>query len=127
MEAKDLRIGNTVTVTKVYAYFDMHGSGSTSTKEEIKITSLNDKGIELQFFNGHYVQELRPIYPFSRVEGIPLTEEWLIKLLPNYKEFGIKSNGDHVYFVHRESELYIDIKSVHQLQNLYFDLTEKEL
>ena len=75
--------------------------------------------------------------PFLRkIEPIPLTEEWLLKFgfeknknsdlyfrLNNYEYFienGIIDNG-----YSRMNE--ISVKYVHQLQNLYFALTGKEL
>lgn len=57
---------------------------------------------------------------------IPLTEEWLVKLWPEYKDYGIKNNGDSVWFEYT-SERYIEINHVHQLQNLYHSLTGEEL
>jgi len=68
------------------------------------------------------------------IEGIPLTEEWLVK-------FGIKQYHKRVYFLHKARILLtdrgkfifshygltIDIKHVHTLQNLYFALTGEEL
>lgn len=65
------------------------------------------------------------------LEAIPLTEEWLLKL--GFDNFGkrwmeknlpldiIKANGFYMANVVNE------IKYVHQLQNLYFALTEEEL
>ena len=72
------------------------------------------------------------------IKPIPLTEQWL-------KDFGFRENNkkffrDHPYFIGykdwrpegfwmlRDPEVPIRlIKYVHQLQNLYFALTEKEL
>ena len=73
---------------------------------------------------------------------IPLTEEWLIK-------FGFEKWLDGVYYIEISNEqceynlrifedighvfidhnkrIMIDLKHVHQLQNLYFALTNKEL
>lgn len=68
---------------------------------------------------------------------IPLTEEWLLK-------FGFKKNlnsNDIIYYIlageclleynlthnFADIDLFIDIKYVHQLQNLYFALTNEEL
>ena len=80
-------------------------------------------------------------YDIDNFEAIPLTEEWLLKL-------GFKKNAEYKYFVKeiRPSKEFIldfstqsnnwflcdtdvdtNIKYVHQLQNLYFALTEKEL
>lgn len=75
-------------------------------------------------------------------EYIPLTEEWLLKFgfIQHFKPYGsythegapIKANKFKGYFrvgVGRSTEgiVYPPIKFVHQLQNLYFALTGKEL
>ena len=73
-------------------------------------------------------------------KAIPLTEEWLLKLGfseiggCNEKDF---TNGDYNIFINsigevnflffREGDWYQKISYVHQLQNLYFALTNKEL
>jgi hypothetical protein len=64
------------------------------------------------------------------LDGIPLTDEWLAN-------FGFKKEGMHqlwmsVDFWVQETKVGffyngIEIKHVHQLQNLYFALTGKEL
>lgn len=70
------------------------------------------------------------------IEPIPLTEEWLLK-------FGFEKKGvnrtrwafweidlvedEKGIYSFDESRIYIDIKYVHQLQNLYFALTNGEL
>ena len=62
---------------------------------------------------------------------IPLTEEWLLK-------FGFKQNKEYKYwefgkfiidqnFTLCDIDIKVTIKYVHQLQNLFFALTEKEL
>lgn len=69
-------------------------------------------------------------------EPIPLTEEWLLK-------FGFEKRGvnrtrwtfwkidlvedEKGIYSFDESRIYIDIKYVHQLQNIYFALTGEEL
>lgn len=77
-------------------------------------------------------------YHLSDIKFIPLTEEWLLKLgfkevsdriyVKNYHygyEFGITN-----YFVIKNGKHFIrykHIKYIHQLQNLYFALTNEEL
>ncbi len=73
-------------------------------------------------------------------KAIPLTEEWLLKFGFNSTEWrdvdGIEDNG----FYHSESDILlnrdfqfsehhkrVEIKHIHQLQNLYFALTGEEL
>ena len=73
------------------------------------------------------------------IKQIPLTEEWLIKL-----GFEEDKNQSFYFYKHNYYDIYIrifkggaisflmvndyiELKSVHQLQNLYFALTNKEL
>ena len=68
----------------------------------------------------------------DEVQPIPLTEEWLLK-------FGFDSDGDEFWekggvqvgYHYGEENGFIHIRQqieyVHQLQNLYFALTRKEL
>ena len=69
---------------------------------------------------------------------IPLTEEWLLKFgfekkgcnweLPNFRFHVNKSvNYDGFLFCDGYSVITEKIQHVHQLQNLYFALTQKEL
>ena len=110
IEAKDLRIGNKV---------DLYGSIAT-------IETVDFAGI------GIAIKEGKPI---------PLTEEWLLKfgfvytddvenLNRDYKlqEFEIQLHLDVNDFICCNTiPNYVQIKYVHQLQNLYFDLTNEEL
>ena len=69
----------------------------------------------------------------ENLEGVPLTEEVLLKFgfddLGDYGfgigEFHIRMHSNELYFPISNRKIYI-IK-VHQLQNLYFALTGKEL
>jgi len=75
--------------------------------------------------NGHYKE--------ARFEPIPLTEEWLLKFgfrkISNvrYSKAGFTpliTKGKNEYYA---THVNYGVKSVHQLQNLYFVLTGKEL
>lgn len=65
--------------------------------------------------------------------GINITNQWLEKLGFEYNDFlgGYQLNdiqylyNDSFYF--KQSELDIDLKFVHELQNLYYSLTKQEL
>jgi hypothetical protein len=73
------------------------------------------------------------------VKPIPLTEEWLLKfgfetqltslnfgfIVFELNAVAISLDKDGFYFMHNEE--YQNIYYVHQLQNLYFALTNKEL
>jgi hypothetical protein len=77
---------------------------------------------------------------FKLYEPIPLTEEWLLKFGfneiggCNEKDF---TNGDYNIFINslgevnflffREGDWYQKLDYVHQLQNLFFALTQTEL
>ena len=82
------------------------------------------------------------LWPIEELEPIPLTEEWLTRF--GFKEVGnncwLVGNGFYIDF--RKSHIeegfvywidvnsndnFIQIKHVHQLQNLYFALTGEEL
>jgi len=107
MKANELRIGN-------YVYDNLGGV-------------LKIKGISLDS-------------TLSHIKPIPLTEEWLVKLefiehmdknvfihpsLRYSDKFKLREDGVIVFV---SSEVYIsDCKYVHQLQNLYFALSGKEL
>jgi hypothetical protein len=83
-----------------------------------KVTGITEDGIMTEPINYEGERFVEQI-----TKPIPLTEEWLVKLNPDKllltkDEFGIFIwiNGDKLY-----------IKHVHQLQNLYFALTNREL
>ncbi len=134
MEANELRIGN-------YVFYD----SEMKIGKYVKVATIENTGIRV--FNGIETQEgrvLTNVIPYDEIQFISLTEEWLLK-------FGIKKDWhsypfpgmDGVYLGDDDSEMdlkkfpvcgdydaYVYIKMpeyVHQLQNLYFALTGKEL
>ncbi len=117
MKASELRIGN-------YVKTQIHGVGTVEAISENKILhSMNWVSLDMEYF-----------------EPIPLTEKWLL-------DFGFKMervfearrftlhNGFIVNIQNRgvinfgifNNAMSVEIKHVHQLQNLYFALTKKEL
>jgi len=116
MKENELRIGNLL---------DLYGTIATLQGED--------------FYHHYSINERK----LSRFKPIPLTEEWLLKfgfikygtlhdsyrLNPFIVELDIL--GNHYTFRKimnkEESILLKEMKHVHQLQNLYFALTEKEL
>ena len=116
MKASELRIGNLFKDAK-----DRLCSVDEIYKniEDCRITSIFD------CITSH------PIKP------IPLTEEWLLKFGFIYTktelgfnqfrkgilELSITTNGYELFFTYK----WIEIEYVHQLQNLYFALTNEEL
>ena len=122
MEAKELRIGNYI-----------HPLLDKKEVAEICYIGENDFGYE-RLSDKEYFQG-------NSIKPIPLTEEWLVK-------FGFELEDEKIYY-HLDSyeDIYITktsysfsiynathftnikqgIKYVHQLQNLYFALTNEEL
>ena len=124
MDAKELRIGNWIldheADPKKTIYYQV---------EEIQRLS-NNKSLN---------QTLGVTYRKGScwtcdVEPIPLTEEWLVKFgFDNLGDYGWGIGYFHIRFrnIHKfhfplENRL-VRIKYVHQLQNLYFALTNEEL
>ena len=107
MKANELRIGNWVN-------FNHNG------------VDWGDVKINSNFFK-HYEQEEYENKP------IPLTEEWLLKFGFEKAKEGDYTMGVYTVFIREYISIsnyhgYIaDIKHVHQLQNLYFALTNTEL
>lgn len=122
MEANELRIGNYLYPFKDQAH---------------KVVGIVGNLIGLEFEFNMVIQD-----DIKNIEPIPLTEEWLIKFgfRPNkhgyiFDTFRVKNlvtgffYGYIPVFLDGEEEDIEDvqIKYVHQLQNLYFALTGKEL
>lgn len=118
MDSKELRIGNYInfgsTVSEVFGITVTDVMFKYSTGNEEKYAKLINEGIQ----------------------PVPLTEEWLVKFkfvkVRDYPVFRL--NGLQIEFNGFDSEWgagLLDkktiIKYVHQLQNLYFALTGKEL
>jgi hypothetical protein len=118
MTANELRIGN-------WVYWN-----GPSSKEKALIYSITKDEIIFYCGDSGLIEE---------IEGIPLTPKRLLKLgfiefedktfihdsLRYSDKFKLREDGVLVYVT---SEVYItDLKYVHQLQNLFFELTRKEL
>jgi hypothetical protein len=121
MESKELRVGNLVYESK----------RSKILRKKIGVEICEIKSLDI-----HHLES----FPESEnFEPIPLTEEWLFK-------FGFEKNENGLFKLFNESEVPILLNEdldgwtcdginfsvngtqyVHQLQNLYFALTGKEL
>jgi hypothetical protein len=120
MKANDLRIGNLVLAL----------TGETKYTEVV-VNTIFGYGINSYYNEAEYV--------YDEIKPIPLTEEWLLK-------FGFTPNKYNDEFTlgdimldceYTEKDTYnlsigeyqspIEIHYVHQLQNLYYALTNKEL
>lgn len=126
MKATELRIGNWVE----YNYLDLYEKKSRSTDTQIDSLLLISA-------------ETHP----TKFNPIPLDEQWLKELgfeaqyIGDPRGFYSLSINDNLYFtvsyssnqltLHRKGygviEIFVNHKHVHQLQNLYFALTGKEL
>jgi hypothetical protein len=87
--------------------------------------------------SGHIISELEKS-PESQIwcKPIPLTEEWLLKFGFEYFKFIVESSCWRLnnlfsiredFTIHFHNGLIVELKCVHQLQNLYFALTGQEL
>ena len=113
IQANELRIGN-------YIF-------SKETQETQIITGLTDENPFINAITFDYTN-------YDEIEPIPLTEEWLLKFGFEHREFSfdkgtfflMKRTGKPEYLYQAHTKRF-QVKSVHQLQNLYFDLTGAEL
>lgn len=134
MESKDLRIGN--------LFYKIDRTQKVHMPIEVPMV-VAEIGIPFVKFYPlgtpiHQVVNYFNVELFS-MTPITLTEEWLVKFgfeevkpLPNdeHKWSTYSKNGVHIdlpYFEFNLEEITIEIKSVHQLQNLYYALTQTEL
>ena len=115
METKDLRIGNYVSYLG----------------EPQEVLGMDKTQVYIKPFNFVLFLDI------DEVEPIPLTEEWLLKFgferisgnLFGIEEYLIDVNDFSFYKTPNcfDSFLLANLKHVHQLQNLYFALTNEEL
>lgn len=116
MKATELRIGNLVYIK---------ASGTDLRKTDGDLCEISAQHI-LNIEKHSYIE----------VNPIPLTEEWLLKFGIKNKKlpkggFEIFKFGKHFNITTEEREgnqgFLVSCEYVHQLQNLYFALTEEEL
>ena len=135
MKKTDLRIGNLVGIKETA----LHADGCNHSEAIFEIEEIKKDVVQFKAYHANeYYKDLNPI---------PLTEQWLL-------DFGFEDEGGDDYIVTKgENSLLLsvekdsirvfliylygtynseytfleDILYVHQLQNLYFALTQKEL
>ncbi len=123
MKASELRIGNIIS--------SKNGSDSV-------IKAIGDNGGWIEAHSLYDSSEERFDTSIYEITGIPLTEEWLLRFGfgfglndEEYEKLNcpIIFDTDWNCYIDREfeKELFIQCEYVHQLQNLYFALTGKEL
>ena len=112
MKTNELRIGNLVNYL-----------GNTTKVNSISGT---DKFYIATYSSG--------IFHESNFEPIPLTEEWLLKFGFEQREFSFDKGSFFLSkrtgkdgFLYQAHTNRFQVKHVHQLQNLYFALTNQEL
>ena len=125
MKSIELRIGNLIN------YPNWNKDGTAALFRIRDIYTDNDK---IGLTNG--VIQL-PSTKLDYINPIPLTEEWLLKFGFHYTNdewivlFWV--NGRVIFTIEYTGKIFIEektrvhLKYVHQLQNLYFALTEDEL
>ena len=137
MNANELRIGN-------FIFFD----SQLKIGKHLEVATIENYGVRA--FNGIVDEKgnrhLTALIPFSVVEPIPLTEELLLKfgfeISRSFNGIDAKINDFYLwkgdgwdYWDYSTvndrwqkcNEVNVEIKHVHQLQNLYFALTGEEL
>lgn len=145
LKAEELRIVNYVSIDNSESIFIV----ASITNEDFKSASrFNENDLVLQdIFDNSFVEIDISNEDEQRVFGIPLTEEWLLK----FSAEKLEDNGGVYYALQignnlnltislkdeitgidlnwraQGSQLWAQVKSVHQLQNLYYALTGEEL
>lgn len=112
IQANELRIGNLILFYK----------------DVIEINYINKTHI------GYGKGNFAPI-SFNNFEPIPLTEEWLLKFGFEVSEIFKNSYILNSVEIYIQDGLYwydfgndrVEVKTIHQLQNLYFALNDEEL
>ena len=128
MKATELRIGNLVGIKETA----LHADGCNHSEAIFKIEEIKKDGVQFKGYHANeYYKDLKPIQ---------LTEQWLL-------DFGFKVKGEfydkgqlsillaNLKDNHPNGRVYYNSwaivqsqpKYVHQLQNLYFALTQEKL
>jgi hypothetical protein len=123
MDTKELRRGN-------WVLFEDNGT-------EFEVEQIFANGLDVR--NSREATYIESEY----FAGIPLTEEWLLRFgfeykdndgepVLNHKNFGIDyyeftDYGQWFVIMIKQSYVEIEIKYIHELQNLYFAVTHQEL
>jgi len=119
MKTTDLRIGNLLR-DKV-------------SKTELEVIELTENDVVTKVID----RSKFPLKEGRGIESIPLTEEWLLKFgfYKNIDTELFEKNGYQIdlsvikclFYLPEFGDLYKELEHVHQLQNLYFALTNEEL
>jgi hypothetical protein len=118
MDAKELRIGN-------YVLFN--------DNTEVKINDIGNAWHTHLPIKDDGFNWVSPKTRVKKYRPIPLTEEWLRKFgFESYYKNGSEYQNKNMYLVKngdiwQNLKIGVNLKYVHQLQNLYFALTGEEL
>lgn len=140
MNASELRIGNWINYPRYWGDRPIRVTGisvvdrrddHTGIYEEFLYLLGNDFLTDENFDS--FVEYKQGVISPEEANPIPLTEEWLLKFgfgkengYPYKFPNGVLKIRNGVYFF-KHNDIEIDLHFVHQLQNLYFALTGKEL
>jgi len=117
MKENELRIGN-------YVF-------SADDNKNGEVFQIDPSGIIFVNKNGNRWQDLKNIQPIPLTEEILLKCGFIIDSINNFEKypFTIQKNNLYVadFLFYKKGDSGVVIKHLHQLQNLYFALTGKEL
>lgn len=124
MEAKSLRIGN--IIGRLF-----HNPNPNGAKLEIIEGEVKEIREETVNMTSKFGPNERVKIGYHLLKPIPLTNEWLLR-------FGFEHNTKYEYyfynkfildngFILMDIDINVEVKTVHQLQNLFFSLTGEEL
>lgn len=150
IQADELRIGNYVLIYRTLSTV----TGIHRSDKSIVVNPDDEKNNLQKYIDDCIAQTMGcieveneddnvvPFYSEKYIEGVPLTEEWLLKLglakssivgRFDFAGLNLQSNDGYFYLDYTdqygEQEWCMEhkMKYVHQLQNLYFALTGEEL
>jgi hypothetical protein len=135
MKSTELRIGNLLRCEDVNIVFRDGQKVSIFENEIFTVCNVTDKQFSVKRDNGQSFDSV--VTNGLTFTPIPLIEEWLLKsgfAIPQPEFAILNKNGYELYFCfdYEGATLALDkknteVKYVHQLQNLYFALTNEEL
>lgn len=137
IQANELRIGNLIKFSDcVYTIRDLNENTQNTLDNGVNAIGIS----RIQEIRSYEILTNGKLYTFNNIDPVPLSEEILLKC--GFSKIGnsglvggityqddnmtlLFGQGDVVYF-HVDTR-YMSINSLHQLQNLYFILNNKEL
>src|SRR5690606_23175982 len=135
IDVKELRVGN--LVLGYYAYNDENDQEQEITSV-CRVLSIDSVGAHEYPLWVESIGKANDVEEYDGFVAIPLTEDWLLRFgfelsgrslkIKNFGRFIFTELGCSFYPAgYLKTGLKVDMQYVHQLQNLYFALTGKEL